>query len=154
MAPKARKGKGVASSRHGFKRSRRAKEEQNEDASMPLQPLRKHVIHVTRERVCLVYCLMIGMPVNVGLIIKDVLRRARLRMNGVTAEKLEQLNMDYPLGEHSKDFCRVCLGFEDILDDEDTIDEEQVRVDSNLESDDEDDSEIGEIALAPIDKED
>ncbi|MCD7468783.1 hypothetical protein HAX54_007265 [Datura stramonium] len=35
MAPKPSKGKGVASSSHGSKRSKRASEEQNEDVSLP-----------------------------------------------------------------------------------------------------------------------
>ncbi|MCE3051124.1 hypothetical protein HAX54_048948 [Datura stramonium] len=39
----------------------------------------KHVTHVTRERVCLVYALMIGMPINVGVFIKNVLKRARVK---------------------------------------------------------------------------
>ncbi|MCD7455738.1 hypothetical protein HAX54_029382 [Datura stramonium] len=140
---------------------------------------RKHVTHVTRERVCLVHALMTEMPINVGVLIKNVLKRARvkkgqnirfrglltlflrgheieeeeadyrpaydprgvdvtkakepegvngpalsvnernaqidnilshlydmqmlqLRMNGVTKEQLQQLNMDYLLSEHSR----------------------------------------------------
>ncbi|MCD9642045.1 hypothetical protein HAX54_028635 [Datura stramonium] len=39
----------------------------------------KLVTHVMRERVCLVYAFMIGMLVNVGVIIKDVLRRERVK---------------------------------------------------------------------------
>ncbi|MCD7450293.1 hypothetical protein HAX54_005014, partial [Datura stramonium] len=40
MALKASTGKGVTSSSHGSKRSRRVNEEQNEDASIPSLPLR------------------------------------------------------------------------------------------------------------------
>ncbi|MCD7463617.1 hypothetical protein HAX54_050944 [Datura stramonium] len=39
----------------------------------------KHVNHVTRERFCLVYELMAGMPINANVIIKNVLRRARVK---------------------------------------------------------------------------
>ncbi|MCD9646823.1 hypothetical protein HAX54_037009 [Datura stramonium] len=45
--------------------------------------------------------------------------------------------------------------FDEPLDDVDAIDEERARVNSDLESDDdEDDSEMGEVALALIDDED
>ncbi|MCD7458389.1 hypothetical protein HAX54_038077 [Datura stramonium] len=187
MTPKSSKGKGVASSSHGSKRSKRASEEEHDDVSIPQQPLRryglhwvtekkeprdrsnqvkirgqiinfaptilnkildtpnvdpqplvdivkkppyrdiihtlcgpnsvarwirhqqygyhvsfpyahlsreacvwlkiicaylvpgKHVTHITRERVCLFYTLMTGVPVNGWVIIKNVLRRARVR---------------------------------------------------------------------------
>ncbi|MCE3051874.1 hypothetical protein HAX54_051093, partial [Datura stramonium] len=39
----------------------------------------KHVTHVTRERVFLVYALMVGMPVKVGVIIKNVLGRVEVK---------------------------------------------------------------------------
>ncbi|MCD9559669.1 hypothetical protein HAX54_017808 [Datura stramonium] len=39
----------------------------------------KHVTHVIRERVCIVYALMIGMPINMGVIIKNVLNRERVK---------------------------------------------------------------------------
>ncbi|MCE0481365.1 hypothetical protein HAX54_039067 [Datura stramonium] len=39
--------------------------------------LGKHVTYVTRESVFLVYALMTVMPINVGVIIKNVLRRVR-----------------------------------------------------------------------------
>ncbi|MCD7450373.1 hypothetical protein HAX54_005716, partial [Datura stramonium] len=89
VAPKVNKGKGVASSSHGSKRARRPSEEGHEDVSMAPPPLRrydlrwvmekevpgKHVTHVTRERVCIVYALMNGMLINVGVLIKNVLKR-------------------------------------------------------------------------------
>ncbi|MCD9641061.1 hypothetical protein HAX54_026878 [Datura stramonium] len=79
----------------------------------------------------------------------------QLRMNGVTEEHLQQLNMDYRLSEHSRALCRVRHGFYEPLNDDDATDEEQARVDSDLESDDdEDDSEIGEAAFTPTDDED
>ncbi|MCD9640540.1 hypothetical protein HAX54_025897 [Datura stramonium] len=40
---------------------------------------KKHVTQVNRERVCLVYVLMTGIPINVGVIIKTVLKRARVK---------------------------------------------------------------------------
>ncbi|MCD9640234.1 hypothetical protein HAX54_025419 [Datura stramonium] len=109
----------------------------------------KNVTCVTREIVCLVYALMTAMPINVGGIIKDVLRRERvknwqsisfgglstqflrghqieeeLRMNGVTEEQLQQLNMDYPLNVHLRALCRVGPGFEETLDDDDATEKE------------------------------
>ncbi|MCD9560715.1 hypothetical protein HAX54_019461 [Datura stramonium] len=39
----------------------------------------KHITHMTRERVCSVYVLMTGMPINMGVIIKNVLKRARVK---------------------------------------------------------------------------
>ncbi|MCD9645769.1 hypothetical protein HAX54_034955, partial [Datura stramonium] len=83
MAPKYNKEKEVASSSHGNKGSRMGQEAPNEDASMQPQPprrygLRWHGTHVMSERLCLVYALMIGMPINVDLFIKDVLIRERV----------------------------------------------------------------------------
>ncbi|MCD9645449.1 hypothetical protein HAX54_034358, partial [Datura stramonium] len=60
----------------------------------------------------------------------------QLRMIGVMKEQLHQLNIDYPLSEHLRAIRSVGLGFEEPLDDDDSTDEEQARVDSNLESDD------------------
>ncbi|MCD7461884.1 hypothetical protein HAX54_047337 [Datura stramonium] len=70
----------------------------------------------------------------------------QLRMSGVAKEQLQQLNMDYPLSEHSRALCRVGPGSEEPFDDDDATDEEQARVDSDLESDgdDGDDSEMGQ----------
>ncbi|MCE3051835.1 hypothetical protein HAX54_050936 [Datura stramonium] len=126
----------------------------------------KHVTHVTREKVSLVYAPMIGMPINVGVLIKKVLKRARvkkdqnfgfgglltrflhghdieeeeeadykpaydpkgidvtktkelrLRMNGLTEEHLQQLNIGYPLSKHSRALYRVGPGYEEPLDDD------------------------------------
>ncbi|MCE0480713.1 hypothetical protein HAX54_037805, partial [Datura stramonium] len=50
MAPKPSKGKGVASSSHGSKRSRRANKEKNEDVSLPQQQLRRFGLHwITKQ---------------------------------------------------------------------------------------------------------
>ncbi|MCD7456612.1 hypothetical protein HAX54_032392 [Datura stramonium] len=65
-------------------------------------------------------------------------------------EQLQQLNMDYPLSEHSRALCRVGPELKEPLNDDDAMDEEQARVESDLESnDDENNSEIGEAALSP-----
>ncbi|MCD7456534.1 hypothetical protein HAX54_032088 [Datura stramonium] len=134
MAPKARKGKGVASPSRGNKR--------------------KHVTHVTKERVCLVYALMIEMPVNVGAIIKDVLRISRVkkgqRLN--FGDFLTRFLRGHQIEEEVVDYRPR---FEKPLDDDDSTDKEHTRVDSDLDSDDdEDDSEKVEAALSPIDDED
>ncbi|MCD9644031.1 hypothetical protein HAX54_032001 [Datura stramonium] len=42
--------------------------------------------------------------------------RDALRMSGVTEEQLQQLNMDYPLSEHSRTLYRVGPSFEDPID--------------------------------------
>ncbi|MCD7470247.1 hypothetical protein HAX54_009967 [Datura stramonium] len=60
----------------------------------------------------------------------------QLRMNGVTEEQLQQLNIDYPLSEHSRSFCRVEPEFKEPLDDDVATDDELTRVDSDIESDD------------------
>ncbi|MCD7471826.1 hypothetical protein HAX54_012547 [Datura stramonium] len=129
------------------------------------QPPRRYRLHWITEQ-----------EVNVGVIIKDVLRRARVkkgqrfsfgglltrflrghqidkevvdyrsRMNGETEEQLQQLNMDYPLSKHSRSLCRVGPGFEKPLDYDDAIDEEHARVESD---DDGDNSEMGKLVLPP-----
>ncbi|MCE3217078.1 hypothetical protein HAX54_010271, partial [Datura stramonium] len=50
MAPKPSKGKGVASSSHGSKRSKRASEEDHEDVSHPSQPLRCYGLIGSRSK--------------------------------------------------------------------------------------------------------
>ncbi|MCD9638493.1 hypothetical protein HAX54_022493 [Datura stramonium] len=74
-----------------------------------------------------------------------------LRMNRVTEEQLQQLNMDYPLSEHSRALCRVGPRFEEPLDDDLATKDEMVRVDSDIESSDaeEKDSEMGENCSCP-----
>ncbi|MCE3216513.1 hypothetical protein HAX54_006759 [Datura stramonium] len=58
---------------------------------------------------------------------------------------------NYPLSEHSRALCRVGPGYEEPLDDDVSMEDEMTRVDSDLESsdDNEEDSEMGEAALAP-----
>ncbi|MCD9638554.1 hypothetical protein HAX54_022577, partial [Datura stramonium] len=70
----------------------------------------------------------------------------QLRMNGGTEEQLQHVIMDYPLNEHSRALCRVGPGFEEPLDDDDATEKEQARVNSDLE----DDSEMGEATLATL----
>ncbi|MCD9644096.1 hypothetical protein HAX54_032074 [Datura stramonium] len=79
-----------------------------------------------------------------------------LRMSKVTKEQLQQLNIDYPLSEHSRALFNVGLDFEELFNDDDATDDEQTRVDSDLESDGDDgeDSEIGEVAYVPTEDED
>ncbi|MCE0481829.1 hypothetical protein HAX54_039912 [Datura stramonium] len=97
MAPKFNKAKGVASSSHGNKSSRRTQEEPVEDESMLQQPPRHYGLHWVTEQ----------------------------------------------------------EGFEEPFDDDDATDEEQVRVNSNFESDDDgDDFEMGEAIFAHTDDED
>ncbi|MCD9640278.1 hypothetical protein HAX54_025480 [Datura stramonium] len=85
----------------------------------------------------------------------SAMMRSKLRMNGVTKEQLQQLNMDNPLSEHSRALCRVGPGFEEPLDDDVATEDEMARVDSDMESsdDNEEDSEMGEASLAPTDDE-
>ncbi|MCD7463942.1 hypothetical protein HAX54_051728 [Datura stramonium] len=79
----------------------------------------------------------------------------QLRMNVMTEELLQLLNMDYLLSEHSQALCRVRLGFEDPLDDDVAIEDETTRVDSDIEYSADDDKafEMGEDALSPMDNE-
>ncbi|MCD7457882.1 hypothetical protein HAX54_036495, partial [Datura stramonium] len=50
IAPKPIKGKGVTSSSHGSKRSKRANEEEHDDLSLPQQPLRRYGLRwVTKQ---------------------------------------------------------------------------------------------------------
>ncbi|MCD9559512.1 hypothetical protein HAX54_017511 [Datura stramonium] len=51
------------------------------------------------------------------------MKMVQLIMNFVIEEQLQQLNMDYPLTENSKDLCRVGLGFEEPLNDDIATDE-------------------------------
>ncbi|MCD7450681.1 hypothetical protein HAX54_007967 [Datura stramonium] len=79
----------------------------------------------------------------------------QLRMNGVIEEQLKQLNIDYPLSEHSRTLYSVGPGQEEPLDDDVAMEDEMTRVYSDIESsdDDEEDSEMGEAALAPTNDE-
>ncbi|MCE3051990.1 hypothetical protein HAX54_051365 [Datura stramonium] len=122
MAQKSNKGKGVASSSQGTKRASMGQEAQNKDASMPKTTL---VIwtplgHSARRR-----------PINVEVVIRDVLRRARVKK-------------------------RVGPEFEEPFDDNDATDNEQDRVDFDLKSDGDDgeDIEMGEASYAPTNDED
>ncbi|MCD9642812.1 hypothetical protein HAX54_029831 [Datura stramonium] len=77
--------------------------------------------------------------------------RRHLRINGVNEEQLQQLNMDYPLSEHLRALCRVGPGYEEPLDYDVAMEDEMARVDSYIESsdDNEEDFEMGEASLAP-----
>ncbi|MCD9637549.1 hypothetical protein HAX54_020884 [Datura stramonium] len=111
MVPKFSKIKGMNSSSHGTKRSRMGQEAQNKDASMTQQPPRRY-------RLCWV------MEQEEQQIDKEVVNfgprydpkgldvtKTKVRMNGVAEEQLQQVNMDYPLSEHSRALCRIGPGF-------------------------------------------
>ncbi|MCD9558618.1 hypothetical protein HAX54_016066, partial [Datura stramonium] len=55
-----------------------------------------------------------------------------LRMNGVTEEQLQQLNIDYPLSEHSRALCKVRPGYEEPFDDDVAKEDEMARVDLDI----------------------
>ncbi|MCD9646524.1 hypothetical protein HAX54_036411 [Datura stramonium] len=87
MAPKSNKGKGVASSSQGTKRSIFGEEAQTMDASMPQQLSRRYGLYWVIDQ----------------------------------EATDEQLNIDYPLYEHSRAFCNVRPGFEEPFDDNNAI---------------------------------
>ncbi|MCD9644456.1 hypothetical protein HAX54_032672 [Datura stramonium] len=69
---------------------------------------RKCVTHVTRERVCLVYAFMTRMQVNVGEIIKDVLRfgpgfEEPLDDDVATDEEMARVDSDKEFDEEEED---------------------------------------------------
>ncbi|MCE2055461.1 hypothetical protein HAX54_042683 [Datura stramonium] len=140
MAPKTSKGKGVASSRHGCKGSKRANEEQNEDISLPQKSLRHFGLRWVMEQ--------------------EVKKWFNTKNQTVEDEWSDSRAVvaaqHYPLSKHSRALYRVGgPGFDEPLVDDDSTDKEQARVDFDLKYDDEeDDSEIGEVALAPINDED
>ncbi|MCD7467525.1 hypothetical protein HAX54_005020 [Datura stramonium] len=176
MTPKVSKEKGMASSSHGFKRSTRANEEQNEDklatttieafwASLGDGARRPRYdpkeIDVTKAKDTEgIHCPVLSISelhAQIDSMLSHLydMQMLQVRMNGVIEEQLQQLNLDYLLSEHSKALSKVGTGCEEPLDDDDATDKEQVRVDSDLESDDkEEDSKMGEVVLAPTDNED
>ncbi|MCE3049642.1 hypothetical protein HAX54_045457, partial [Datura stramonium] len=78
-----------------------------------------------------------------------------LRMSRVTEEQLQQLNIYYPLSERSKALFRVVSEFQEPFDEDDSLDEEQARVEFDLESNDNgDDYEMGKDSFTPTDDED
>ncbi|MCE0480765.1 hypothetical protein HAX54_037873 [Datura stramonium] len=97
-----------------------------------------------------------GRPINVGVVIRDVLRQARVKKGGVMEEQLWQLNINYPLSENSRALYRFRPKFEEPFDGDDATNDEKDRVDSDLESDGDDgkDSEMGKVAYAPTNDED
>ncbi|MCD9639771.1 hypothetical protein HAX54_024492 [Datura stramonium] len=162
MAPKSRKGKGVASSSQGSKRAKRTSEEEHEDVSMAPQPLRHYGLRwVTEGLLTRFLCghdideeeadyIPVYYPRGIDVV---KLRNPRLRMNGVTEEKLQlqQLSMDYPLSEHSRSLFRVRSELEEPIDGDEAIEDETLREHSDIESIDaeEDDSEMREASLTP-----
>ncbi|MCD7463957.1 hypothetical protein HAX54_051769 [Datura stramonium] len=121
---------------------------------------------------------MNGMPINVGVIIKNVLRRERekkgqsfgfggLLTRFLRGHDIEEEEADYrPIYDPRRidvtkttepnGLCKVEHEFEEPIDDEVATKDEMARVDSDVESSDaeEEDSEMGEATLAPTDDED
>ncbi|MCE2056100.1 hypothetical protein HAX54_044048 [Datura stramonium] len=58
-----------------------------------------------------------------------IMQMLQCRMNRMTREQLQQLNMDYPFTEHLRGLYRVRPRFEGAQDDDDAINEEQARAD-------------------------
>ncbi|MCE3215196.1 hypothetical protein HAX54_001227 [Datura stramonium] len=167
MAPKLNKGKGVASSSHGNKRSRETQNAPNEDASMPPQPPRfyglrrvmgqegkkwfkehneskySHELFVDRISLAFEFPHIIDRLHTLGLnfVFNDP--------NECNLNMVREFLANWDLKE------RVGTRFEDTFDDDDAIDDEQATDDSDLESDDDRDySEMGEASFAPTYNED
>ncbi|MCE0481509.1 hypothetical protein HAX54_039310 [Datura stramonium] len=149
MAPKVNKGKGVAFSSHGHKRSKRGQETLVEDARLDVMKTKEpegihgSMLSISERNTCFdnVLSLLYGMQM------------LQLRISRVMKEQLQPLNMDYLLSEHSRSLCRAWPGFKEPFDNDNATDEEKARVDSGLESDgdDGDYSEMRKAAYAPTD---
>ncbi|MCE0482447.1 hypothetical protein HAX54_041237 [Datura stramonium] len=121
------------------------------------------------ERVCLVYELMTEMLINVGVLIKNVLKRARMKKGQnfgfgglltrfLRGHDIEEEEADYrPAYDRGIDVTKMKSGprYEDPLDDDMATEDEMERVDVDIEysDDNEEDSEMGEASLAPTDDE-
>ncbi|MCD7459103.1 hypothetical protein HAX54_040103 [Datura stramonium] len=136
MEPKPSKGKGVASSSHGSKCSKRASEEEHDDVSHSSQPLRCYGL--------------IGSWSTKGdsecwVIIKNVLRGMRVK---------KSQSFGFGVSFDSIFVWTVGPRFEEPLYDDVVTEDEMERVDSKIESSDvKEDFEIGEAPLAPTDDE-
>ncbi|MCD7448530.1 hypothetical protein HAX54_043460 [Datura stramonium] len=141
MAPKVNKGKGVASSIHGSKRARRPNEEEHEDVSMAPPPLRRYGLCWITEKEALT---VNERNARIDNMLSHLygMQMLQLRMNGVTEEQLQHLNIDYTLSKHSRALCRVGPGYEEPLDGDVATEDEIVRVDSDIESTDDDDEDF------------
>ncbi|MCE3215058.1 hypothetical protein HAX54_000708 [Datura stramonium] len=141
MAPKANKGKGVASSSHRNKRSRMGQVTPNEDASMPPQPPKRYS-SVGSWRKKEIDVIKTKDPDGIHGPVPSISER-----NALIDNVLSHL--------YGMQTLQVGPIFEEPLGNDDVTDEEQARVDSELEFDnDGDDFEMGEAAFAPIDDED
>ncbi|MCE3217103.1 hypothetical protein HAX54_010401 [Datura stramonium] len=124
------------------KRSRVGEVEPNEDARIPPQPPRPYGLRWVKDKKS-------GRPVNVVVIIKDVLSRAR----GLDVMKAKEPKCIYghvlsinesntridnvlSNSEHSRAPFNGRPGFEELFNDDDATDEEHAIVNSNLQSDD------------------
>ncbi|MCE3216459.1 hypothetical protein HAX54_006614 [Datura stramonium] len=83
----------------------------------------KHVTHVTRERVCLVFALMIERPVNVGGDNQGNFKETRDERGDGGVATTSKYGL--PIEKISRALCRVGLGFEEPFDDDYATDEEK-----------------------------
>ncbi|MCD9646824.1 hypothetical protein HAX54_037010 [Datura stramonium] len=139
--PKPSKEKGVASSSHDSKRSRRANEEEHDDVSKGEKGPKVWVwgsLDPISARAFMVQSFLSMSTTLIDNMLSHLygMQMLQLKMNEVTEEQLQQLNMDHPLSEHSRAFCRIGPRFEHPLDDDMATDEEMSRVDSDIESND------------------
>ncbi|MCD9559646.1 hypothetical protein HAX54_017781 [Datura stramonium] len=162
MASKVIKGKGVASPSHESKIARRTSKEEHQDVRKAPPQLKRYGLHSVTEQEDRIFTLGLGFvfdaPGEYNLnMVKEFLVNwmPKERMNGVTEEQLQQLNMDYPLSEHSRALCRVWAVYEKPLYDDMSTEDEMARVDQNIESseDNEEDSEMEEASLSPTNDE-
>ncbi|MCE3049786.1 hypothetical protein HAX54_045788, partial [Datura stramonium] len=136
IEPKVNKGKGVASSSHGSKRARTPSEDEHEDVNMAPPPLRGVDVTKTKELEGINGPVLTVNEHNARIdnMLSHLygMKMLQLRMNGVTEEQLQQLNIDYPLSEHSQDLCRVGPGYEEPLNDVVATKDKMARVDLHI----------------------
>ncbi|MCD9641115.1 hypothetical protein HAX54_027032 [Datura stramonium] len=140
MAPNVSKGKGVASSSHGSKRARRTSEEDHKDVRMAPRLLRHYGLHWIMKQ--------------------EADYRPAYDPKGIDVTKTkEPEGINDPVLFVNKRNAQsdniIGLGFEEPLDDDVATEDEMARVDSDIESsdDNEEDSEMREATLAPTDDE-
>ncbi|MCE2054921.1 hypothetical protein HAX54_041640 [Datura stramonium] len=174
MVPKPSKGKGVSSLSHGSKRPKRTSEEEQNDMSSLQQPLRRYGLCWVTEKedrsqtlgLNFVFNALGDCNLNMGHQIEEEETDYRpvYDQRGIDMTKTKELEGVYgPLLSVNECNARidnmlshlVGPGFEEPLDDGVSTEDEMARVDSDIEYSDveEEDSEMGEAALAPTDDE-
>ncbi|MCE3051103.1 hypothetical protein HAX54_048914 [Datura stramonium] len=137
MEPKPSKVKGVTSSIHGSKRTKRASEEEQDDMSISSQSLKCYgsVGSRSKKGVDDPVLFVNERKARIDNMLSHLynIQMPQLRMNGVFEK---YLNMDYPMSEHLRALCRVAPEFEEPFDDDMAIEDEMARVDSDIESSD------------------